>query len=101
MRKLFFALIFTAACASPAFSQLVAAPEGAVIPNGAFHYIIPGGVPVVQWGGQLPGGMHFPVMHVYPLSYPMVPIPMPPLTGSSSDRIRPMPDSEDRSMQMR
>jgi hypothetical protein len=101
MRNFSVALILATMFTSSVFGQLAAAPEGGVFPNGAFHYMIPGGVPVLQWGGALPGGMHFPVSQIYPLSYPMVPVPIPPLTGSTSDRISPMPDSEDKTSQMR
>ncbi|HMK37476.1 MAG TPA: hypothetical protein VK463_20550 [Desulfomonilaceae bacterium] len=101
MRKLFFVLLLCVVAVSSAQAQFAAAPEGAVMPNGAFHYMAPGNVPVIAWGGQLPWNMHFPVAQAYPLSYPYVPVPMPPPSGSTSDSIRPMPDAEDKTSSLR
>jgi hypothetical protein len=101
MKKLFVGLILVAMFAHSVSAQLVATPEGAVVPNGAFHYIVPGNMPAVAWGGSAPWGMRFPVAQAYPLSYPLIPIPMPPPGGSTSDRISPMPDSDDATTHMR
>ncbi len=87
MKKLFFSLILIVALVPSAMAQLAVAPEGAVIPNGAFHYVAPGGIPLA--GSPLPADLRFPVTALYPISYPMVPVPMPPPGGSTSDRIRP------------
>jgi hypothetical protein len=94
MRKLFVALILAALAASSAEAQLSAAPEGPIIPNGAIHYVVPSGIPIVAWGGYDPWPSQFPATPLYPLSYPMVPVPLPPPSGSTSDRIRP-PDASD------
>jgi hypothetical protein len=92
MRKLFIAMILATLAASSAQAQLATAPEGAIMPNGALHYVVPSGIPIVAWGGHEPWPSHFPSTPLYPLSYPMVPVPIPPPSGSTSDRIKP-PDS--------
>jgi len=97
MRKLFIALILGVLAASSASAQLSVAPEGAIIPNGALHYMVPKGVPIVSWGGHEPWVSHYPAMPLHPLSYPMVPVPVPPPSGSTSDRIKPPGSSQDRS----
>jgi hypothetical protein len=96
MKKLFVALILVALTAPHALAQLAAAPEGAIIPNGALHYVVPSGIPIVAWGGHVPWPSSFPTTTLYPLSYPLVPVPVPPPTGSTSDRIRPPTPSEER-----
>ena len=92
MRKLFIAMILATLAASSAQAQLATAPEGAIMPNGALHYTVPSGIPIVAWGGHAPWPSHFPATPLYALSYPMVPVPVPPPSGSTSDRIKP-PDS--------
>ncbi len=92
MRKLFIAMILATMAASSAHAQLATAPEGAIMPNGALHYTVPSGIPIVAWGGHEPWPSQFPSTPLYPLSYPMVPVPIPPPSGSTSDRIKP-PDS--------
>jgi hypothetical protein len=88
MRKLFIAMILATLAASSAQAQLATAPEGAIIPNGALHYVVPSGIPIVAWGGHAPWPSHFPTTPLYALSYPMVPVPMRPIR-STSDRIKP------------
>src|SRR5208337_3980434 len=97
MKKLFIALILIALTASHALAQLATAPEGAIISNGALHYTVPSGIPIVAWGGHEPWPSHFPATPLYPLSYPMVPVPIPPPSGSTSDRIKPPDSSQNRS----
>ncbi len=97
MKKLFIALILMALTASHALAQLATAPEGAIISNGALHYTVPSGIPIVAWGGHEPWPSHFPATPLYPLSYPMVPVPIPPPSGSTSDRIKPPDSSQNRS----
>jgi hypothetical protein len=92
MRKLFIAMMLATLASSAAQAQLATAPEGAIIPNGALHYVVPSSIPIVAWGGHEPWPSHFPSTPLYPLSYPMVPVPIPPPSGSTSDRIKP-PDS--------
>jgi hypothetical protein len=92
MRKLFIAMILATLASSAAQAQLATAPEGAIIPNGALHYVVPSSIPIVAWGGHAPWPSQFPATPLYPLSYPMVPVPIPPPSGSTSDRIKP-PDS--------
>jgi hypothetical protein len=72
---------------SSVVAQLAVAPEGAVIPNGGFHYVVPGGMPL--FAHPLPHDLRFPVAPLYSMSYPMVPVPIPPPGGSTSDRITP------------
>ena len=97
MNKLFVAMILATLAAGSAFAQLATAPEGAIIPNGALHYTVPSSIPIVAWGGHAPWPSHFPATPLYPLSYPMVPVPIPPPSGSTSDRIKPPDSSQDRS----
>jgi hypothetical protein len=92
MRKLFIAMMLATLAASSAQAQLATAPEGAIMPNGALHYTVPSGIPIVAWGGHAPWPSYFAATPLYPLSYPMVPVPIPPPSGSTSDRIKP-PDS--------
>jgi hypothetical protein len=96
MKKLFVALILVALIAPHALAQLATAPEGAIIPNGALHYVVPSGIPILGWGGHEPWPSNFPITSLYPLSYPLVPVPIPPPSGSTSDRIRPPSRSEER-----
>ncbi|MGO9568214.1 MAG: hypothetical protein ACLP5H_11800 [Desulfomonilaceae bacterium] len=101
MRKLFIAMILATLAASSAQAQLAVAPEGGIISNGALHYTVPSGIPIVAWGGQAPWPSHFPATPLYPLSYPMVPVPIPPPSGSTSDRIKPPDSSQDKSAYLR
>jgi hypothetical protein len=86
-RILFASIVAFLAASSPVMAQLAVAPEGAVIPSGAFHYVVPGGIPLAAH--PLPHDLRFPVAPLYSMSYPMVPVPIPPPGGSTSDRIRP------------
>jgi hypothetical protein len=96
MKKLFIALILVVLIAPQALAQLATAPEGAIIPNGALHYVVPSGIPIVALGGHLPYPSNLPSASLFPFSYPMVPVPVPPPSGSTSDRIRPPSASDNR-----
>jgi hypothetical protein len=86
-RMLFASIVAILVASSSVMAQLAVAPEGAVIPNGAYHYVVPGNIPLSA--GPLPLDLRFPVAPLYAISYPMVPVPIPPPGGSTSDRIRP------------
>ena len=96
MKKLFIALILAILTASSVQAQLSTAPEGAIIPNGGLHYVVPSAIPILAWGGHDPWPSQFPATPLYPLSYPLVPVPIPPPGGSTSDRIRPPGPEENR-----
>jgi len=86
MKKLLVALIMTGLLASFAMAQLLIAPEGTIAPNGALHYVVPTGphmgapgyhgvpYPFPGVGYPPPGPFLYP-MPLYPVSYPMVPVP--------------------------
>ena len=59
MRKLFIAMILATLAASSAQAQLATAPEGAIIPNGALHYVVPSGIPIVAWAAMRLGHLIF------------------------------------------
>jgi hypothetical protein len=82
MKKLLFALILTALCASFAAAQYVVGPGGIITPNGALHYVVP--QPYVYMGAT-PFGAYPYHMPLYPLSYPMVPVPVAPMWGTADD----------------
>lgn len=94
MKKWFLALILIALAASSALAQFSVAPEGAVTPNGALMYTVPTHTPILAWGGHEPWPWRLPPTPLYPLSYPAVPVPVPPPGGSTSNRIKPPSASE-------
>jgi hypothetical protein len=86
-RALIVSIVVIISASSSVMAQLAVAPEGAVLPNGAFHYVVPDNIPLAA--DPLPYDLRFPVAPIYGMSYPMVPIPVPPFGRSTSDRIKP------------
>ncbi len=86
MKTLLGAWILALVCVSSVAAQLAIAPEGAVLPDGAFHYVVPVSIPLLP--SLRPDYLCYPVTPLYPITFPKVPVPMPPPEGSTSDRIK-------------
>jgi hypothetical protein len=86
MKRLLGALLISLLCVSSAVAQLAISPEGAVLPDGTFNYTLPVSIPLLP--SYRPEYLCFPVTPLYPISFPKVPVPIPPPDGSTSDRIR-------------
>jgi len=93
MSRLFLVLVLFFLLCSSAVAQLNVVPGGAILPNGALHYIVPTGVP---YGHPYlpPGAYQFfgwhPTAPMSWLSYPYVPVPV---TYDRPPRMRHTPDN--------
>jgi len=83
MKRLLVASIMIVMLASSAMAQVVVGPEGIITHNGALHYVVPS--PHYIYMGATPFGAYHYHMPLYPLSYPMVPVPIAPMWGTPDD----------------
>jgi len=83
MKKLLVALIMVGILASSAVAQVVVGPEGIIVPNGGLHYVVPS--PHHIYMGATPFGAYRYHMPLYPVSYPMVPVPIAPMWRTPDD----------------
>ncbi len=99
MKKMLFASILLALFASSAvMAQLAVAPEGAVIPNGALHYVVRAACPFAYILCRMICDFLLPRFTRCPT--PWFPVPIPPPGGSTSDRIKPQDYSEPRPVRL-